>query len=91
MCVDSSAHDVGSQATERTIDIFACSARQVMLEVAPWCRRCSYVQMLQNVLFGRGALERKSEYAIKQMCATNRCVADRQLFRYNFNDSVAVF
>ena len=31
---------------------------------------------IENVLFGKGKLERYSGCVIKQMCATERCVAD---------------
>ena len=48
-------------------------------------------QILKNVLFGRGKLERYSGCAIKQMCATNRYIANRQLFQYNLYDPVVAF
>ena len=51
----------------------------------------SFAQMSENVVFGSNDTEWWCECIIKQMCATNRCVADRQLFQYNFNDSIAVF
>ena len=51
----------------------------------------SWQPIWQNVLFGSGTLECYSGRAIKQMCATNSCVADRQLFQYNLYDPVAAF
>ena len=44
---------------------------------------CGAQIIIESVLFGRGKLERYSGCVIKQMCVTNRCVADRQPFQYN--------
>ena len=61
------------------------------LQLVASCGVDPFPHINENVLFGKGDVERVSNVSIKQMCATNRCVADRQLFRYNFNESVAVF
>ena len=56
-----------------------------MVGVAP------VMNISENVLFGERDVERVSDVSIKQRGSTDRCVADRQLFPYNFNDSAAVF
>ena len=43
----------------------------------------------ENVLFGKGDVERVSNVSINQRCATDRCAADRQLSNCNFNVFVA--
>ena len=56
-----------------------------MVGVAP------VLNISENVLFGERDVERVSDVSIKQRGSTDRCVADRQLFPYNFNDSVVAF
>ena len=45
----------------------------------------------ENVMFRERDVERVSDVSIKQRGSTDRCVANRQLLLYNFNDSVVAF